>query len=213
MKRLCVLLMTVLATTMLMSVSFAGERTISVTGDAEVLVPPDQVIIRLAVITKTMDLLEAQKKNDGLVDKVLESIKKHGVEPAHIQTSHGSLRPQYEDLRQPDGSRTQKFVGYSADKSVVVTLKKISVFSEVLSAALNAGANRFDGIHFLTSELRKHRDQARTMAVKAAREKAELLAGQLWARRSENRPRSGRITLEDPTEGSRAGMIMGLPRI
>jgi uncharacterized protein YggE len=35
------------------------------------------------------------------------------------------------------------------------------------------------GIQFRTTELRKHRDEARALAVTAAREKAEALAGEL----------------------------------
>src|SRR5262249_54757633 len=39
-----------------------------------------------------------------------------------------------------------------------------------------AGGNRIDSIVYETSDLRKYRDQARDMAVRAAREKATALA-------------------------------------
>ena len=40
------------------------------------------------------------------------------------------------------------------------------------SSAIEAGANKVQGLEFLTTELRKYRDQARSMAIKAAQEKA-----------------------------------------
>ena len=49
----------------------------------------------------------------------------------------------------------------------------------MLSRALEAGANRVYGITYHTSELRKHRDHARSMAVKHALEKATAIAGEL----------------------------------
>jgi len=54
----------------------------------------------------------------------------------------------------------------------VLTLKDISAFDAVLTDALEAGATYVHGIQFRTTELRKHRDAARTPAIRAAREKA-----------------------------------------
>ena len=48
-----------------------------------------------------------------------------------------------------------------------------------MRAGLDAGANAIDSVDLETSELRKYRDEARTKALKIAREKAELLANTL----------------------------------
>ena len=68
------------------------------------------------------------------------------------------------------------------EKNIAVTLKEIAKFEELLSRALETGVNNVHGIQFRTTELRKHRDRAREMAIQAAREKAELLASQLGRR-------------------------------
>ncbi len=44
---------------------------------------------------------------------------------------------------------------------------------------LKNGATHLFGVDYQTTELRKYRDQARKMAIKAAKEKAVLLAGEL----------------------------------
>ena len=45
------------------------------------------------------------------------------------------------------------------------------------------GVNYVHGIDFRTSELRKHRDTARAMAIQAAKEKADALASELGVKR------------------------------
>jgi uncharacterized protein YggE len=44
---------------------------------------------------------------------------------------------------------------------------------------LQAGVNYIHGVDFQTTELRKYRDQARELALKAAQEKAEMMAATL----------------------------------
>ena len=67
---------------------------------------------------------------------------------------------------------------YQVTKSVQVFLRDVSKFEPLLTAVLRAGANHIYDIQFSTSELRKYRDQARALAVKAAIEKANDLAGE-----------------------------------
>ena len=50
-------------------------------------------------------------------------------------------------------------------------LKDISKYEDVLSGVLESGANYVEGIEFRTTELRKYRDQARVMAIKAAKDR------------------------------------------
>lgn len=52
----------------------------------------------------------------------------------------------------------------------------MSKFDELLSSALQAGATHVYGISFRSTELKKYREQARSLAVKAALEKATLMA-------------------------------------
>ena len=65
---------------------------------------------------------------------------------------------------------------YQVTKSVQVFLRDVSKFEPLLTGVLRAGANHIYDVQFSTSELRKYRDQARALAVKAAIEKANDLA-------------------------------------
>jgi uncharacterized protein YggE len=151
-------------------------RLISVSGDAEIKVVPDQVILSVAVDTSDKDLLVATQQNHDRVKRVLAVTEQFKIEPKHVQTDQVTIEPKYSDYQHSD---TAHFIGYDVRKSVVICLKDLSRFEALLMALLKAGTNRVDGVQFQTTELRKHRDAARLMAVKAAREKAAAMAGEL----------------------------------
>jgi uncharacterized protein YggE len=152
-----------------------AHRTITVTGDAEVKVPPDQVILTLGVETWDKNLATAKQRNDEIVTRALKVAEDHGVAPQHVQTDYVSIEPRYRSGTYEPGD----FIGYFVRKTIVITLKDITAFEELLSDALEAGVTHVNGIEFRTSELRKHRDAARALAIQAAQEKAIALAGEL----------------------------------
>ncbi|MEW5692254.1 MAG: SIMPL domain-containing protein [Candidatus Hydrogenedentota bacterium] len=158
--------------------AWAGDqpelRLITVTGDAEVRIVPDEVILTLGVETWNKDLGVAKSQNDECVKKVQAVAKKYKIEPKHIQTDYISIEPRYEDHWEH-----RKFVGYFVRETIVFTLRDTSKFEDLLSSALEAGANYVHGVQFRTTELRKYRDQARALAIKAAQEKANDLAKEL----------------------------------
>ena len=57
-----------------------------------------------------------------------------------------------------------------------MTVRDISKLDVLLESLIKAGGNRIDSIQYQTSDLRKYRDHARDLAVRAAREKADALA-------------------------------------
>ncbi|UCD64677.1 MAG: SIMPL domain-containing protein, partial [Candidatus Zixiibacteriota bacterium] len=54
-----------------------------------------------------------------------------------------------------------------------------NIFDDVLTSVVAAGATHIRNIDFRTTELRKYRDQARAVAIKAAEDKARNLAAEL----------------------------------
>lgn len=74
-----------------------------------------------------------------------------------------------------------KPIGYAARRSLSITIKDLKSFEDIYRGLIGKGVNDVGGIQFRTTELRKHRDAARLQAVKAAREKATAMAGELGA--------------------------------
>lgn len=152
-------------------------RLITVTGDAEVRVAPDDVVLTLGVETWSPDLTKAKKENDERMQKLLKLAPTFKIEDKHVQTDYISIEPRYDDQWEH-----RDFVGYFVRKNIVFTLRDPSKFEDLLSSALEAGANYVHGVQFRTTELRKYRDEARALAIKAAKEKADALAGELGQR-------------------------------
>ena len=149
-------------------------RTVSVAGEAEVRVVPDEVVLTIGVETTHKDLNVATAENDVRIAQVLAVAQEHGVKTKHIQTDYVSIEPRYHDSYEKRG-----FIGYFVRRSVVITLRDLDHFEPLLADLLEGGANYVHGIQFRTTELRRHRDQARELAAEAAKEKAVALAGSL----------------------------------
>ncbi|MFN2499018.1 MAG: SIMPL domain-containing protein [Pyrinomonadaceae bacterium] len=110
------------------------------------------------------------------VKKLLTLTKDLSIDPKYVQTDFISIEPWQHELR--DENRTTR-LEYRVRKNIAVTLSDVAKFEELLTRALEGGVNHVHGIQFRTTELRKHRDHARQMAIQAAKEKATLLAGKL----------------------------------
>jgi uncharacterized protein YggE len=151
-----------------------NPRSVSTTGEAVVYVVPDEVIVSLGVETFHQKLDEAKAANDVGSSKLLKTIKAAGVEERHVQTDVLQLEIKYRSHRPAEGIE-----GYYARRSYSVSLKDPKKLEDLLDAALKSGANQIHGIDYRTKELRKHRDEARRMAIRAAREKAEALSKEL----------------------------------
>ena len=145
-------------------------NVVSVTGDAEIKVVPNQVVLALGVETRDRSLSAARTRNDNAVRSVLAAIQSLQIDPTDVQTDFIHVTIRYT-------SSAETIVDhYVVEKSIAVTLKDVSKFESLLSAVLEAGANHVDHVEFLTTELRKYRDQARALAAQAAIEKANDLA-------------------------------------
>jgi uncharacterized protein YggE len=146
-------------------------RSITVSGEAEVRVGPDEVVLTLGVQTSDLELAVAKAENDRRVEAILAAAEKQGVEREHLQTDYLEIEPRYRDAYE-----AFDFIGYFVRKTIVVRLRDIGAFESLLASVLEAGANYVHGIDFRTTELRRYRDRARSLAVQAAEEKARAMA-------------------------------------
>jgi len=154
--------------------------TVDVQASAEVKVVPDEVFIVFGIETSDPKLAVAKTDNDNRVKKLLAITQQMAIDPKFVQTDFITIEPWFRDESENDVRirRTE----YRVRKKIAVTLREVPKFEDLLSRALEAGVNYVHGVEFRTTELRKHRDRARLMAIQAAKEKAELLATPLGRR-------------------------------
>jgi uncharacterized protein YggE len=163
--------------------------TISVSGEAQISVPPDLAQIDAGVSTEAKTAREASDANNAAMGKVLLALKGAGIEEKDFQTSRLSLQPQYA----PNRSGPNAVVGYRAANRVTVKLRDVTKVASTIDILVAAGANELGGINFMVSAASKLLDDAREQAIADARRKAEIYA------------RAAGVTLGSPVSISEEG--------
>lgn len=148
-----------------------SSRAIQVSGAAVVNVTPDRALIKLGVQSNGRSAKEAQAKNSATIQRVVKALKSLGIESKDIATDWYVIEPLYEDY---DSLRIK---GYRIYNIIEITMRDVIKANDAIVAAFQSGANQVVDVQFYTSELRKYRDQARDLAMQAAKEKAEALTG------------------------------------
>lgn len=154
----------------------AVTRTISVTGTGRSAAAPDMALLSLSVVTDAATPREALDKNSAAMTAVIDALKSLGYGVTDIQTAGLGLNPSYEY-----SGPTPRLVGYAATNGLTLKVKDVARLGEILDLAVTAGANRIDGLTFDVANKDTALSEARTMAVKEARAKAELMAAALGA--------------------------------
>ncbi|MBI5762668.1 MAG: SIMPL domain-containing protein [Planctomycetes bacterium] len=169
----------------LIGVHSAGEPSpvvemipsIEVSGTGELKVVPDEIVLLFGIETQDMSLDKAKAENDSRTRRILSLVKELRIDPKDVQTDYVKISPEYER----EDSKTV-FKGYEVSVSIQVLLHDTTRYDELVTKALSAGANRLYSVDFRSSEARKHREEARRLALIAARKKAERMAAALDCR-------------------------------
>jgi uncharacterized protein len=153
----------------------ASGRSVQVSGAAVINVTPDRALLQLGVQSNGTSPDLTHSANVQEIQMVINAVRALGVEAKDIATDYYIVYPVYEDYN------SLAIKGYRIDNTVSITLRDVNLAADVILAALRAGANEVQDVQFYTSELRKYRDQARDLAMKAAGEKAQALSGSAGA--------------------------------
>lgn len=138
---------------------------ISVNGEGKVKVVPDQATIVVTVETKGNNAKDVKKDNDQKMEAVLRFIKKMNLAPADYKTQRVSLNPQYD--------YEKKKHSYNATQTVEILLRDLLKYDELMEGVVDQGINRIDNVTFQSSKLAQYQSEARKLAMKEAKLKAE----------------------------------------
>jgi uncharacterized protein len=163
------------------------KRSVSVTGEAEVRVVPDEVIVQMSVESRDKALMPAVNETNKAIAAVTALATKTLKLPAkHVQTDYIQIQPNYVTCRDysssPSSCDPTKIQYYQARRGIEIRLRDLGKFDNLIAESLKAGITYIDNVEFRTTELRKHRDKAREMAAQAAKEKAQAAATALGAK-------------------------------
>ena len=171
------LLSCALLTTVAFGQAVTVQPSVSVVGEAELQVTPNQIVFTFEVVTTDPKLSEAKKANDAAAAKTLGVVKGFSVSEDDLQTDRLTVSPRTAGEKDPRGRGT--VIGYEVTKRFLVTFKQLDRIDEFLSRVIDAGVNRIVDITISNSEMSKYEQEARLLAVDDARNKAEAYAKRL----------------------------------
>lgn len=138
---------------------------INVSGEGKVKIAPDQALISISIETKGTKAVDVKQENDKKMDAILKFIKKSNIAAEDFRTQRISLNPNYD--------YEKKKYSYIATQSVEILLKDLSKYDTLMEGLVNEGINRIDNVEFKSSKLLQLQSDARKLAIKDAKAKAE----------------------------------------
>jgi hypothetical protein len=144
--------------------------SITVVGEGEVQVAPDQVTVTLGVTTQAKTAAEALQANSTRMAELFKTLKANNIADKHVQTSNFSISPQ--QVFDRDGQQAPKIVGYMVSNQVTVKVLEVAKLGAILDAVVQAGGNQIQGVTFSIADPQPHLDQARRKAIADAKHRA-----------------------------------------
>lgn len=133
---------------------------------------PDLATIRAGVVTQAATASAALAANATQMARVLAAVKRAGIAERDIQTASVSLSPQYRYVN----NQPPQLTGYQANNTIAIRFRDIAKAGPILDALVKEGANQIDGPNLSLDNPDAALDEARTDAIKRARDRAELYA-------------------------------------
>ena len=152
-------------TTLLEAQEMKQVPMINVSGEGKIKVVPDQALVSISLETKGTNAADVKKENDIKMDAVLKYIKKANIAKEDFQTQRVSLNPNYD--------YEKKKHNYLATQTVQILLKDLFKYDALVDGLVEIGINRIDNVEFKSSKFALLQSDARKLAIKDAKAKAE----------------------------------------
>jgi len=147
-------------------------RTITVSAEGKITARPDIALVELAVVSEGLTVKAVTKDGNEKMAKVIDSVKKLGIEDKDITSTQYNLYPKYNY----EGNRSPKIIGYTLNQEISVKVRDLEKVEDVLDTGINSGANQVGQLRFDIDDMTKIKKEAREKAFTAAKEKAEDMA-------------------------------------
>lgn len=148
----------------------SAPRTISVQGESDFTVTPDQVSVEIGIETTGETAQAAAQSNAAVMTKIQNALYNIGLTESDIKTSSYNFYPVY------DKDNSQLISQYKAENTVIVTTADINQIGSIIDTAVRNGANNINSVKFGLKDEKKYKDSAIKAAVLDAKGKARTIA-------------------------------------
>jgi uncharacterized protein len=154
-----------------------GTR-LDVTASGEVSRIPDIVRIEAGVHTEAPNAAEAMRQNQARMERVRAALARAGIADRDTQTSSFELEAVYRN----GAYGRQELTGYRTSNQLFIRLRDPSASGRVMDALVAEGVNDIRGPILGFENVEASLDEARALAIAAARGRADLYARGLGMR-------------------------------
>ncbi len=147
----------------------------SVNGSGVVYAKADVANITIGLNTGVKaTAVEATKESTDKMNEIIKELKGLDIDEKDIKTTDYRLNPFY-NWTEKDG-RVLK--GYEVTQNVIVKIRELDKIGDVIAKTTEKGANQIGNVMFTFDDEYELKNQARELAIKKAKEKAEVIAKQ-----------------------------------
>lgn len=154
-----------------------NQQRLKVTGAATLQATPDQAIITLGVQTENIDPKLAQQENSQTISEIVSTLRTLGIAEENIKTSDYRIDPQYKYV---DGKEI--FQNYKLQHMLQIKTNDIEKVGAIVDSAVKQGANSISNVRFTLSNSDAYYNQALSLALSKAYQKARTLTGAINTR-------------------------------
>lgn len=171
MKKILLIAVTLFITTLSNAQEMKTVPQIVVSGEGKIKVTPDQAVITVGVENTGNEAADVKKKNDEAIDAIIKYIKKMKLAASDYQTQRVSLYKSYDYQKKKNT--------FTASQNIVIQLKDLAKYDELMMGLVDSGANVIQGVDFKSSKVAQYESEARIKAVQNAKAKAADYASAL----------------------------------
>ncbi len=159
-------------------------RIITVTGQSERKVVPDEAHVTVNLNAMDMKLATAKAQHDEKLKKLMAITQRSVIQQKKIRTQSTSIQPVYSYVNDANGRGQRRFDGYRAQSTIDITVEDTSqlgvLMDRIAGAGFEKGANTEWGnlmnLYYTLSNPEKIRDDILADAIENARSKAQRMA-------------------------------------
>ncbi len=152
-----------------------SKDRVIVSGEGKITAAPDVAVLSVGLVTEGQTVNEAQKQNNDKMNSVIKAVKdQFKVEAKDLKTENYSVYPKYNW-----NNGRQTIIGFTVNQNLQIKVRNFDNIGDIIAKATELGANQVSGPNFMIDDIEKFRAQAREEAIKQAKDKANVLAGQV----------------------------------
>lgn len=146
-------------------------RLVTVTGEGEVRVKPDLVLVTFGYITHRASAAEAEALTIASAGQIAGALNEAGADATRTEVSHLTLTTDtYQDF-----TGATRISGFKASVTVQAVLKNPAKVADLLTAGLSAGATSVESVVYTLEDAESSQQAAMRAALDNARQRAAVI--------------------------------------